>query len=133
MLQHFKFSMNVYCFLYINISHKNDKEAKKSACLSWFVVHSHFTWHKSVLCVTVGDIDNSVVYTCVISISLEALLGAVHPALMRPESIFRSHFILVLQRLRFVPIKVIKTTGCHISLRTKAGKLGRKDRASENP
>lgn len=85
------------------------------------------------MAVTVGDIDNSVVYTCVISISLEALLGAVHPALMRPESILRSHFILVLQRLRFVPIKVIKTTGCHIFLRTKAGKLGRKDRASENP
>lgn len=85
------------------------------------------------MAVTVGDIDSSVVYTCVISISLEALLGAVHPALMRPESILRSHFILVLQRLRFVPIKVIKTTGCHISLRTKAGKLGRKDRASENP
>lgn len=121
------FSKNVYCLLSINISHKNDKEAKKSACVSLF------TWHKSVLCVTVGDVDNSVAYTCVISISLETLLGAVHPALMRPESIFKSHFILVRQRLRFVPIKVIKTTGCHISLRTKAGKLGRKDRAGENP
>lgn len=125
--------ITVYCFLSINISHKNDKGTKKSAWLAWFIVVSHFTQHKSVFCVTVVDIDNGRVCTGVVSISLEALLGAVHPMLMRPESIFRSHFILVRQRLRFVPIKVIKTTGCHISLHTKAGKLGRKDRVSENP
>ncbi len=129
----FGWFMTVYCYFLHQYQSQKWQKGQYICLVGLVCCGRHFTWHKSVLCVSVGDIDSGRVYTGVISISPEALLGAVHPALMRPESIFRSHFILVQQRLRFVPIKVIKTTGCHISLHTEAGKLGRKDRASENP